>query len=711
MTATLQPMASTGAFRLEVSGHDGVLHFDLPGEKVNKFSGAVLVEFEQVLADLRSRTLDRLFIVSDKPAIFIAGADVSEFSKVTAKEQAVEFIRYGQKLFGEITALPFVTIAVIDGACMGGGCELALSCDWRVMTDSKKASIALPETKLGIIPAWGGTTKLPRLIGLPAALDMILTGKSFDGKRAKRIGLVDEFVSSSIALEAAKKFAEGKGKRHGQTERTHFYLEGNPLARKVIFSKARKATIEKTRGRYPAHLAAIDVMEAGYRDGISAGLEAEAQAAAGLILGDVAKNLVRLFFMMEETKKDGGPKPSEVRSAGVLGAGLMGAGIAQAIADRDVPVRMKDINYEALASGMRSASKVWRKKLERKRISRNEMGLKLALITPAADWSGFASVDLLIEAVLEKIEVKQAVLKEFESVSKPHAIFATNTSTIPITAIAATASRPENVIGMHFFSPVDKMPLLEIIRGEKTSDETLSTAVGFGRKLGKTVVVCNDGPGFIVNRILGPYINEAGFLLQEGNTVEAIDQAMIEFGMPLGPLELLDQVGIDVAGKAAEVLVGAFGDRVQPSRLVDKALGDGRLGKKNGKGVYVWKDGKREGADASIYPLMGVSPRGGASREEMQDRMVLAMINEAARILDEKIAFSAADVDIAMIFGTGFPPFLGGLLRYADARGAANVARALHELEKKGMVRFAPSEPLQRLAAAQLTFYERYPKR
>lgn len=711
MTAAAVPPVSAQAFRLELHGRDGVLRFDLAGEKVNKFSSAVLMEFEQFLGELRAQSLDRLFIVSDKPGIFIAGADVTEFSKVTSREQAVEFVRYGQRLFAEVTALPYPTIAVIGGACMGGGTELALSCDWRVMTDDRKASIGLPETKLGIIPAWGGTTKLPRLVGLPAALDMILTGKSLDAKRAKRIGLVDEVVSSAIALEAAKKFSEGKGKRRGPSDRLHFYLEGNPLARRVVFSKARKATLAQTKGKYPAHLAALDVMETGFQKGIEAGLEAEAHAAADLILGDVARNLVSLFFLMEDAKKELGPKPRRIERAGVLGAGLMGAGIAQAIADRDIAVRMKDMNFEALASGMRAAAKVWRRKVERRRMSKQEMAVKTARITPTIDWSGFGNVDLVVEAVLEKLDVKQSVLSQFEQCSKKDAIFATNTSTIPITAIAAGAKLPENVVGMHFFGPVDKMPLLEVIRGEKTSEETLATAVAFGKKLGKTVVVCNDGPGFIVNRILGPYINEAGHLLQEGNSIESIDEAMIDFGMPLGPLELVDQVGIDVAGKAAEVLSSAFGDRLQPSTLIGKALADGRLGKKNGRGIYQWNDGRRGDPDAAIYGLLDRQPPKRSSIESMQERMVLAMVNEAARILEERIASSAADVDLAMIFGTGFPPFRGGLLRYADSRGAAEIVETMQLLVARGLDRFTPCEPLQRLAAAKLAFYERYPKR
>jgi 3-hydroxyacyl-CoA dehydrogenase/enoyl-CoA hydratase/3-hydroxybutyryl-CoA epimerase len=713
MTATLEASTQT-TFRIEAEGDAAVLWFDLPGEKVNKFSRAVLEQLDGMIAILETmREVRTLVLASTKPGMFIAGADLEEFTKLTTGEEAARFVRRGQEVFTRFSRLPQITVAAIDGACLGGGTEISLSCDYRVMSDSPKAVMGLPEVKLGIFPAWSGTTRLPRVVGIPAALDLILTGKTLDGKRAKKVGLADEVAASQVLLDAAKQLARKEGRKRGfETGRTRFYLEGNPLARKVIFSKARASVRQKTGGHYPAPLAAIDAMEAGFSGGYEAGLAAEVREVVKLATGDVAANLLRLFFMMEDSKKERGPKPKKITSAGVLGAGLMGGGIAQAIVDKaDIDVRMKDVNWSALAGGMKSAARIWRKKVERRRMTRIEMDRKLARIGSTLDWSGFADVDIVVEAVLEKLEVKQQVLRELEALARPDAIFATNTSTLPISQIAAAAARPENVVGMHFFSPVDKMPLVEVIRGAKTSEETVATTAAFGRRLGKTVVLCNDAPGFIVNRILGPYLNEAGFLAAEGNSVESIDKAMVEFGMPLGPLALLDEVGIDVAGKAAMVLGEAFGDRMPSAGLVETLLADHRFGKKNGRGVYLWKEGKRTTPDPDLARLLGIPSPSPGKRDEMVDRMVMTMINEASRIAEEKVADSAADIDLAMIMGTGFPPFRGGLLRYADRIGVRYVADTLRQFEAKHGARFTPSPALARLAESGKKFYEAYPKR
>jgi 3-hydroxyacyl-CoA dehydrogenase / enoyl-CoA hydratase / 3-hydroxybutyryl-CoA epimerase len=711
MTTTLEAPPATGAaFRIQKEKSLAIVWFDLPGEKVNKFSSAVMMEFSAVIDELaRSSDLEKIVFASAKPSVFIAGADVSEFGKAESPQQAAEYVRFGQQVFQRLAKLPQVTVAAINGACLGGGCEMAISCDWRVMSDSPKATIGVPETKLGIFPAWGGTTKLPLLIGLPAALDMVLNGRAVDGKRAKRMGLVDEVVAPSILLDVAKRFAD-RGKRH-DAGRTKFYIEGNPLARKFIFSKARKTVLEQTHGHYPAPLKAIDVMEFGLANGVERGLEAEAREVVPLIEGDVAQNLVRLFFLMEESKKDPlDAKPRDVDYAGVLGAGVMGGGIAQTIADKTgAEVRMRDINWKAIAGGLKAASKIWKKKVERRRMSRGEMQRKLARITGTVDWSGFARADLVIEAVIEKIDVKRQVLAEFEALAKPGAIFASNTSTIPITDIAANAAHPENVVGMHFFNPVDRMPLVEVIRGERTSDVAMVTVANFARKLGKTVVYCNDGPGFIVNRILGPYMNESGMLLEEGNSIESIDKALIDFGMPMGPMALLDEVGIDVAAKVAVILGDAFKERMtdRKSRVVDVLYSDGRHGKKNGRGLYVYENGKRKGPDASVYKLLGVTLHP-ADANMVVERTILAMINEAAVILEEKIAGSAAELDLAMIMGTGFPPFRGGLLRYADSLGSRHIVTRLEELATRLGPRFNPSAPLRRLAQNDGKFYAAY---
>jgi 3-hydroxyacyl-CoA dehydrogenase/enoyl-CoA hydratase/3-hydroxybutyryl-CoA epimerase len=708
--AEAAPRAAS-AFRIEREGDLAVIWFDLPGEKINKFSTSVMEEFAAIVDKMeRARDIRRIILASGKPSIFVAGADVSEFTKVTTPEQARQYTRFGQQTFHRFSKLPQVTVAAINGACLGGGCEIAISCDYRVMSDNPRAVIGLPEVTLGIFPAWGGTTKLPRLIGLLPALDIILKGRTLDGKRAKRVGLVDEVVPGAILLDVAKQFS-AKGKR-SEGGRTKFYIEGNPLARRIIFAKARKTVLAETHGHYPAPLEAIEVMEYGMAAGIERGLAREVEEIAPLILGEVAQNLVRLFFLTEDAKKDRfRVAPREVGEVGVLGAGVMGGGIAQIVADKtDARVRMRDINWKALAGGMKAAARIWRKKVERRRMTRGEMERKITRITTTTDWTGFEHVDLVIEAVVENLEIKRQVLAEFESVAKEGAIFATNTSTLPITEIAARAKNPERVVGMHFFNPVDRMPLIEVIRGEKTSEAAMATVAAFSRKLGKTVVICNDGPGFVVNRILGPYMNEAGFLLEEGNTIESIDKAMVDFGMPMGPMALLDEVGIDVAAKVGVILKERFSGRIQQSRVVDTLYADHRLGKKGGKGLYVYEEGKRKAPDPAVYRLLGVPAPHPADAKQVVERMVLSMINEAALILQEKIVASAAELDLAMIMGTGFPPFRGGLLRYADTLGAQSIVARLEELTKRHGARFAPSEPLRRLAQRNAKFYEAYPR-
>jgi 3-hydroxyacyl-CoA dehydrogenase/enoyl-CoA hydratase/3-hydroxybutyryl-CoA epimerase len=580
------------------------------------------------------------------------------------------------------------------------------------MSDSPKASMALPEVKLGIFPAWGGTTFLPRLVGIPAALDMILTGRSIRARAGRKMGLVDEILPESTALDAALQWAAAKRGKRREGGKSRLMIEGNPLARRFIFNKARAATLSKTGGHYPAPIRAIDVMEIGFASGVQEGLEAEAREASALIENDVAKNLIGLFFLMEEAKKWDGPAPAKIGAAGVAGAGLMGSGIAQTVVDKaGINVRLKDVDFAALGRGMKAAERIWKKKLDRRRITRVEYDRLLSQITATTDWSGFHHVDLVVEAVLEKLELKKQVLREFEEIAKDGAIFATNTSTIPITKIAEEARHPDKIIGMHFFSPVDKMPLLEIITGEKTSPETLSTAVAFGKEIGKTVVVCKDGPGFIVNRILGPYLNEAGFMVEEGYGIGFVDRTMVKFGMPLGPLNLLDEVGIDVAQKAGQILSEAFGDRAQASELIKALVKDARFGKKNGRGVYRWDKGKKTSPDPAVYQLVRATGMKRGDPRLLVDRMVYLMVNEAALILDEGIAACAGDVDLAMIMGTGFPPFRGGLLRYADNVGAATIVERMRELRKTYGIRFEPSGPLVKLAGSGKTFYETWPRR
>jgi 3-hydroxyacyl-CoA dehydrogenase/enoyl-CoA hydratase/3-hydroxybutyryl-CoA epimerase len=711
------------AFRLDVGADGlGVLTFDLPGEKVNKFSREVLVELSEVLVRLSQDPRVRALLVrSGKPDVYIAGADIKEFTQVAPEDAAAGSAR-GQALFEQVARLPFATVAAINGICVGGGTEFALACDYRVMSDAPAAKIGLPEVRLGLFPAWGGSVRLPRLVGLAAALDLILTGKLIDARRAKRIGLVDEAVPAPIFEEFARGFARSKvgaGKGVSRPARRTFAeraLEATPIGRAIVFRKAREKVLAQTGGHYPAPLEALAVIEESWGLPTEAALEVEARHIANVFGGEVQRNLLNLFFLTEQVKKETGvDDPSvrarEIRHLGVLGAGLMGGGIAQLAADRGIPSRMKDVEPTALARGFGAAAAIWRGEVRRRRLKEREMAVRMARLSGTLDYSGFARCELTVEAVVEKLEVKRAVLAEWEKAVPADAIFASNTSTIPIAQIAAAAARPENVAGMHFFSPVHKMPLVEVIRGEKSSDETVATIFALAKRLGKTPVVVADLPGFLVNRVLAPYLSEGVRLVREGCRIEDVDRAMTGFGMPVGPLALLDDIGLDVAVKAGEVLQAAFPQRIKPGG--DEALvAAGRLGRKSGAGFYEYSGGKRGEPSAAAYEALRAktAPATPYSREVIESRLVLPMVNEAAFCLEDGVVPTPAKLDLAMILGTGFPPFRGGLLRWADSLGLPRVRSLLEELREKFGPRFEPARSIRRLADARGTFYSDAPR-
>ena len=706
------------AFDLRVE-EDGlaVLTFDLPGEKVNKFSAGVIAELGDVLVRLcREARIRALLFRSGKPEVFIAGADVKEFTSVRP-EDARTAVERVQLLFEQLANLPYPTVAAIDGACLGGGTELALACDYRLMSDSKKSQIGLPEVRLGIFPAWGGCTRLPRVVGLASALDLILTGKSLDARRAKKVGLVDEAVPAALFDDWTRRFARSKlggGKpRSGRKPMSlaDHALEGIPIGRKLIFSKARESVLKQTGGHYPAPLEALEVIEQGYGRPVADSLAAEARHIGLIFGGEVQRNLLNIFFLTEEVKKESGVADPAVRArkvgrVGVLGAGVMGGGIAQLAADKGIPARMKDIQPAALAHGYAAAAAIWREAVQKRRLTPHEMGRKMDLVSGTLDYSGFGRCDVTIEAVVEKLAVKRAVLKEWEEAVPRSAIFASNTSTLPITEIAVGALEPGRVAGMHFFNPVHRMPLVEVIRGERTSDETVATIFALAKTLGKTPVVVRDAPGFLVNRILAPYLSEAVRLVQEGCRIEDVDAAMTAFGMPVGPLALLDDVGLDVATRGGEVLQAAFPDRLKMGGEGALAAA-GRLGRKNGKGFYDYEGGKRRGPAREAYAALRVAARDKSPlpAEVMEARLVLPMINEAAFCLEDGIVSEPARLDLAMIFGTGFPPFRGGLLRHADAIGLGRVFARLDDLAERLGPRFIPADSLQRLANERRGFY------
>jgi 3-hydroxyacyl-CoA dehydrogenase/enoyl-CoA hydratase/3-hydroxybutyryl-CoA epimerase len=704
------------ALTWEIADGIAVVTFDTPGSSVNVISAPVKQEviraFDALKADERVKAVA---FFSGKRDNFIAGADIEEFVKLKTAAEAEQLSADGQAMLGRIADFPKPVVVGIHGACLGGGLEFSLCCTYRVATDHPKTSIGLPEIKLGILPGAGGCQRLPRLIGVRAALDIILAGKTVPAKKALQIGMIDEMVPPSIlrrqTLEIARKLAGGwrpRRKRPGGF--LGFLLEGNPLGRMLVFNLARKSVERETHGNYPAPPAALDAVEYGLKHGITAGLAHEAKGFGQLAVTDVSRKLVQIFFADSALKKDLGipnpPPPVEVRRLGVVGSGFMGSGIAgTAVTQAGVDVRLKDADLAHVSKGVAAARGVIEERYKRRRISRFDRVRLLALVSGDAAYSGFGRAELVIEAVFEDLKVKQQVLKEVEAAIPPSAVFATNTSTIPISDIASASSRPGQVIGMHFFSPVQRMPLLEIIPGRDTAPATVSTAVTFGRRMGKTPIVVKDSPGFWVNRILAPYMCEAAYVLLEGTAVDEIDRALVQFGFPVGPLTLLDEVGLDVAVHASEVLFKAFGERLKPAPVLEAFIKDQRLGRKTSKGFYKYEQGKKRGVDEGVYTLAGVHPNGGPRAAEIVQRLTLAMVNEAARALSEGVVRSPRDGDMAAIFGFGFPPFRGGPLRYADDLGAARIVDDLERLAGRLGMRFTPCDALKDQARSGGRFY------
>jgi len=695
-----------------------VLTFDLPDEPVNKFSIATGREFEAVMNGLRDdRAVEAVVLISGKPDSFIAGADIEEFVRLQTAEEATALTRDGQEMVNRLEAFGKPVVVAIHGACVGLGLELSLACTWRVATDHPKTVLGLPEVQIGILPGAGGCQRLPRLIGVRAALDIILAGKSERAAKAFRLGMVDELVPPAIlrdtAIRAAERIVrEGPPRRAPKGGLMGALLDRNPLGRRVVYRSARATVLKKTGGHYPAPLAALGAVRVGMEQGTAAGLREEHERFGELAVGEVSRQLVRIFFATNALKKDDGGASGgtarRVTRLGIVGAGFMGAGIAgTAVSTAEVEVRMKDADLARVGKGIKAATDILRGRLTRRRITKYEFDRLAALVTGSADFSGFGAADLVIEAVFEDLAVKQKVLAEFEAVLRPEALFATNTSTIPITTIAERARHPERVLGMHFFSPVDRMPLLEVIPTARTGADALLTAVQFGRKMGKTVIVVRDSPGFWVNRILSPYMNEAGLLLEEGVPIEVLDRVMTRWGFPVGPVTLLDEVGIDVAQKAGGVMHAAFGERLAPSGFVPKMVADGRLGRKAGKGFYLYVDGKKTDPDPKAYQVAGVSPLAGVDEGMVERRLVYSLLNEAAMAMGEGVVRLPRDGDIGAIFGIGYPPFRGGPLRTIDSLGAANVVATLEQLAAAHGPRFQPCQALVEQARGGGTWYDR----
>jgi 3-hydroxyacyl-CoA dehydrogenase / enoyl-CoA hydratase / 3-hydroxybutyryl-CoA epimerase len=712
-----------GALRVE-TGPDGValVLYDVPGEPVNTLRDTFQRDFNEVFGRLaEDSSVKAIVIASAKPDSFVVGADVEMLARVKNATEATALARGGQQAMQRLEDLGKhkPVVAAIHGPALGGGLELALAASYRIASDDRKTQLGQPEVQLGLIPGAGGTQRLPHLIGIAQALDLILTGKSVRAPKARKLGLVDEVVPKAILVEIARRRARELGSGELRIERNkveltlprllrtdvlqHLALEDNPVGRKILFQQARKALLAKTRGHYPAPERALEAIRIGVEKGPDEGYRAEANYFGELVVGEVSRRLVEIFFATQALKKDTGVddssvKPRKVEKVGILGAGLMGAGIAYVTADAGIPVRVKDKDDAALGRGLKQITSLFDEGVKRKRLSWREREEKLALITGTTDSSGMKTADLVIEAVFEDLKVKQGVLREVER-EAANAVFASNTSSIPIGLIAEGSQRPDRVVGMHFFSPVHRMPLLEIIRGRSTSAETVATVVALGKKIGKTVIVVNDGPGFYTSRILAPYVNEAAFIFNEGAAVEDIDRALVEFGFPVGPMQLLDEVGIDVGSKVAHIMHEAFGARLAPPPGFEKLVESGRLGRKSKKGFYLYGESRNKEVDRSVYDLTSQGQkRSSPPPAEIVERCVLQMVNEAAHCLGEGILRSARDGDVGAVFGLGWPPFRGGPFRYADTLGAAHVVDQLRKHQDRFGARFTPAPRLLQLA-------------
>lgn len=714
----------SNAFQFSVDG-DGIgrLVFDLPNEKVNKITMEVITELEAILDKIQNQQgIRALVITSGKEDIFIAGADLHAFAPAFKDPVMLDkMIRSGHRVFNKLENLPFPSIAVINGACMGGGTEFALACSFRVVTDNPKTSIALPETSLGLIPGWGGTQRLPRLVGLTEGVTMIAGGRPVKAPKAFKMKLADAIVSTEFRKEQTEAFVQSlltpenrkkvlKARAIGGLQ--PLLLEKNPLGRKFLFYKARQEVLSKTKGHYPAPILAIDLIEKTYGLPLHEGLEMEIKgltkdAAGGF---DISENLIGLFFVSEAIKKDKGVKGDvktiPINSGAVIGAGTMGSGIAWLFSNNKLPVRFKDVNWDAVGKGYGVAWDIYAKQMRDKRIKPGEAAIKFDLLGGGTDYSGFQHSDLIIEAAVENLELKNKIFQELEAVIKPTAIVASNTSSLSINEMSKAFKHPERFVGMHFFNPPNKMPLVEIIAGEKTSPATIATAVEICKKFGKTPLVVKDCAGFLVNRLFLPAANEVLWMLQEGVEESRLEKEMLGFGMPMSPFVLADEVGNDVGFKVSKVLEAAYGARMKAPDLL-QALYDQKLyGKKNGKGFYIWK-GKERTPNPEIKQILAGYPKKftGISDQDILDRFILIMLNEAARCLDEKVVENPAYLDMALIMGIGFPPFRGGLLRHADKLGIDYVVNRLKSFQELYGARFTPAPLLLEMQKNRKKFY------
>lgn len=688
---------------LKIERRVAYLIFNDPENKLNTLKQEILEELGPLLEEVEgSRDCDALVLISAKKDNFIAGADIEMFRRFERPGQAEAMGRKGHALLNHLAAFSKPVVAAIHGAALGGGLEVALACHYRIASDDSKTVLGLPEVKLGLLPGGGGTQRLPRLIGLRPALDLLLTGKNVYPFKARKIGLVDHLIHPHGLARAAGDLALARVNRHRPRRRKRDLLElllaSNPIGRKLIFKMARKRVLQQTAGNYPAPLKILDCVQYGYDHGLKKGLANEPKQFDSLVFSKESRALVSLFFNINAAKKN--PRfnqAREVKTLAILGAGLMGSGIAEVSARGRFQVLLKDLDFNSLGRGEKAIDKALQKDLRQRRISPFERDLISSRVFAITDNASLQRADLVIEAVFEDLALKQEMLADVEANCREDCIFASNTSSLPISQIAANARRPERVIGMHYFSPVPKMPLLEIIVTDQTADWVRATAFEVGLRQGKNVILVSDGPGFYTTRILAPMLNEAVLLLAEGAAIPELDKAMVRFGFPLGPMALMDEIGLDVAAHVSEVLGPMFAARgTKPDDKLATLVGKGFMGRKNGRGFYRYsgKPGKKV-VNGAIYTYFGGPQRKSKPAREIQDRLALILLNEAALCLQEGILASAPDGDLGAILGLGFPPFLGGPFGYLKSLGDKAHAR-MSELEQKHGSRFKPADYIRK---------------
>lgn len=704
---------------------------DQKNEKINKVGPDLIQLFNEIFEELFEDNSIKAFVINSKKKDFIAGADIEMFQKVKQKGDFEPITRRGHQILNRVQNSKKPIVAAINGNCLGAGLEIALACHARVASNDKSTKMALPEVQLGLLPGGGGTQRLPRLVGLQAALDMMLTAKNIFPYPALKMGLVDKVVHLNTLQMTAEKLAlelidkpivrdrnainldtVKSGFPALQSKLTNLVLEA-PLVNKIVFDQARKMVNKQTHGCYPAPFKIIECVEIGWNEGLEAGFDAEAKKFEELILSDVSRQLINIFFAMTNKKKN--PYDiklvREVDRIGMVGAGFMGAGIAEVSMNGGMHVLMKDINQDMLNSGFKGIYNSYNKKVKKKAMTSIELEEKMTLLSGSLDYRDLHNQDIIVEAVFEDLKLKQNILADCEANAKKDTIFATNTSALPIKDVAAKAKRPELVIGMHYFSPVPKMPLLEIIKTDKTADWVIATCYEVGIRQGKTVIVVNDGPGFYTTRILAPLMNESQLLLDEGGDILQIDKEMNLFGFPVGPITLADEVGIDVGAHimGGELMTELLSSRpkFQVSMTLLEVSKAGYKGRKNKKGFYQYdENGKKQPkVDSEIYKFYGGENRKKFDAEMIHLRCAMAMVNEAALCLQEGIISSPLDGDIGAVFGLGFPPFRGGPFRYIDSLGAAKTVDILNDLASKYGERFDPAQILIDYAKAGKKFY------